>query len=68
MENGVKTGLKVSRGVQLAGVVLMLVGIVSCVNLRQAHTPPDVFQMVLGLTGGFVLIIGARIYEWFTKP
>lgn len=62
-----RTGLKVSRGIQLVGVVLMLVGVVSCINLRQSHTPPDVVQMVIGLAGGFVLIIGARIFEWLTK-
>lgn len=56
-----KTSLKVSRGAQLLGAVAMIVGIVSCTNRG------DPQAMSLYFIAGFALILGARIFEWFSK-
>lgn len=56
-----RTSLKVSRGVQLIGAVLLVAGIVSC---SQRGDPSTMSRMFLV---GFVAIIGARIYEWMSK-
>lgn len=56
-----RTSLKVSRGVQLLGAVLLVAGIVSCSNRGDTSTMSQMFLF------GLVAIIGARVYEWLTK-
>ena len=57
----IRRSLMVSRGLQLVGVVLMVMGIV-------AYSQRDASRfMAQALVVGLVLILGARIYEWLTK-
>jgi FtsH-binding integral membrane protein len=56
-----RKSLKVSRGVQLAGCALVVMGIVSCSTRGDPSTMSRMFLV------GFVAIIGARVYEWLTK-
>jgi len=56
-----RTSLKVSRGVQLIGALLLVAGIVSC---SQRGDPSTMSRMFLI---GLVAIIGGRIYEWMSK-
>ena len=57
----IRRSLMFSRGLQLVGVVLLVVGIVAC-------SERDVSGMMSqAFLAGIVLILGARIYEWLTK-
>ncbi len=56
-----RKSLKVSRGAQLAGCALLVMGIVSC------STRGDPQAMSLSFIAGFILVIGARVYEWLSK-
>lgn len=55
-----RTSLKVSRGLQLVGAVLLIMGIVGCMDTTGGRTMGWTFLP------GLVLIIGARIYEWLS--
>jgi len=54
-----RTGLKVSRGIQLVGAVLLICSVVACSTRSTAIGPLFIL--------GFGSVIGARIYEWMTK-
>lgn len=58
-----RASLKISRGLQLIGALLLVLAIVRCSTDGVDGS---------GFVGGFVaaglaLVIGARIYEWLTK-
>ena len=58
-----KASLKVSRGLQLVGALLLISAIVSC-----STAGIDGSGKVSGLiAGGLLLIVGARIFEWMTR-
>ena len=58
-----RVGLKISRGLQLVGVLLLVLAIVRC-----SSGGLDGSGYVGGfVAGGLALIFGARIYEWLTK-
>lgn len=61
MEGAMRTSLKVSRGAQLLGCLFLIMGIVSC------STRGDPQAMSLSFIAGFILVIGARGYEWLSK-
>lgn len=54
-----RKSIKIARIVQLVGAVLLILGIVSCSQREGAMT----LQFVLG----FLLIVGAKTYEWLKK-
>ena len=56
-----RTSLKVSRGAQLLGGLFLIMGIVSC------STRGDPQAMSLSFIAGFILVVGARGYEWLSK-
>jgi hypothetical protein len=56
-----KNSLKISRGLQLVGAILLVMGVVSCSNRS------DPSGMAWQFIGGLTLIIGARTFEWFKK-
>lgn len=56
-----RKSLKVSRSLQVLGAALWVGGIVSC------STRGDPSSMSWMFIGGLLLIVGARLYEWFTK-
>lgn len=56
-----RKSLKVSRGLQLLGCVLLIGGIVAC---SQRADPQ---AMSLSFLAGGVLVVGARMYEWLSK-
>lgn len=56
-----RKSLKVSRGIQLLGAVLLISGIVSCSNRGDPSSMSGMFM------AGIACVIGARIYEWLTK-
>lgn len=56
-----RKSLKVSRGMQLLGCVLLVVGIVACSERS------DPIAMSLSFLAGGALIVGAKIYEWLSK-
>lgn len=57
----VRKSLKISRGLQLLGAVLLVLGIVNC---SQGGDPQSMSQSFIS---GLVLIVGARVYEWMSK-
>lgn len=57
----IRRSLMVSRGLQLVGAVLLVVGVVSC---SQRDDPQFMANAFLA---GFALIVGARVYEWMSK-
>lgn len=56
-----RKSLKISRSLQLLGAALWIGGIVSCSTRSSSQSMAWMF------IGGFVLIIGAKLYEWFSK-
>ena len=63
-----KSSLKVARLVQLIGAVLLIMGIVSCNTVfDKTGTSNQAMMMSFYFLGGFALIVGASIFEWFTK-
>lgn len=56
-----RTSLKISRGAQLLGCLFLIMGIVSC------STRGDPSNMSLSFIAGFLMVIGARVYEWLSK-
>lgn len=56
-----RTSLKVSRGLQSIGALLLIMGIVGCIDATGGRTMGWTFLP------GIVLILGSRIYEWLTK-
>ena len=56
-----RKSLKVSRGLQLVGAVLIVAGIVSCANQGDPRSMSQMFM------AGGLLVIGARIFEWLSK-
>lgn len=56
-----RKSLKVSRGVQLLGCALLVMGIVSCSTRGDPSGMSGMFLF------GLVAIIGGRVYEWMTK-
>lgn len=56
-----RTSLKVSRGLQLLGVALLVAGIVGC---SQRSDPQ---AMSLSFIFGLIAIIGGKVYEWMSK-
>ena len=58
-----KASLKVSRGLQLVGALMLIAAVVSC-----STGGIDGSGAVGGLTAaGFLIIVCARAYEWMTK-
>ena len=56
-----RTSLKVSRGLQLIGALLLITGIVGCMDATGGRTMGWTFLP------GILLILGGRIYEWMAK-
>jgi len=56
-----RRSLKISRGLQLVGAVLVVAGIVAHSQDSASRLMSQAFLL------GFVLIVGARIYEWMSK-
>lgn len=56
-----RKSLKVSRGMQLFGVVLMVGGIIG--RIGSDYSP----FATLAIVAGFVAVIAARAFEWMVK-
>ena len=61
MEGAMRKSLKVSRGAQLAGCALLVMGIVSC------STRGDPQAMSWSFIAGVLLVVGGKTYEWLSK-
>lgn len=57
-----KKSIKLARVAQLFGAVLLVLGIVSC-----SQKGGDAGMMASYFLSGFLLIVGARVYEWLAK-
>jgi len=56
-----KKSLRIARGTQLVGALLLVIGVVSC------STRGDPQLMSMSFLLGFVMIVGAKAFEWMTK-